>query len=169
MTKKSSIASLTHFGYSSAWSQSLWPDQYFSSYSSTSYTFTIQLSFVVPSVSCTTSQSTGVETPECSYCLVWFSNKANPDLAYQHGLEFTLWLILITSFFFSFFLSLRHHQSSSCPSSHVPPIVSCSPPLSHWVDLVSPSNVELWCSTFCSLTLASVGIVPGPRCFALDL
>ena len=27
---------------------------------------------------------------------------------------------------------------------------------SHWVDLVSPRNVELWCSTFRSLTLASV-------------
>ena len=53
----------------------------------TSYTFTFQLSFIVPSVSRTTFQSTGVETPEHSYCLVWFGNQANPDLVYQHQLH----------------------------------------------------------------------------------
>ena len=37
----------------------------------------------MPSVSHSTSQLTGVETPEHSYCLVWFSNKANPDLVYH--------------------------------------------------------------------------------------
>ena len=55
-------------------------NQYFLFYPSASYTFTFQLSLIVPSVSCTTSQLTGVETPEHTCCLVWFGNKANPDL-----------------------------------------------------------------------------------------
>ena len=37
----------------------------------------------------------------------------------------------------------------------------------HRVDLVSPSNVELWCSSFCSLTLVSVMTLLWPWLFVL--
>ena len=40
---------------------------------------------------------------------------------------------------------------------------------SHRVDLVSPSNIELWCSSFHSLTLVSVMSLFWPWLFVLDL